>query len=113
MKAATDVSKLGTVAVHDPRLDIERRFNITKIELRDGALYLEAEAIIRVAGSIEDSDVVSIHDPRGQLVTRYWLTIGHRGHQFADGDRFILMLPINLGGPGGMAFADSTINIDL
>lgn len=105
--------KLGTVTVHDPRLDIDRRFDITKLEFRDGSLYLEAGAVIRVAGSVEDSDVVSVHDPAGRLVTRYWLAIPGRGYEFAEGNRFILMLPISLGGPGGMAFADSGINVDL
>lgn len=95
--------KLGTVVIHDPRLDIDRHHDITKLELRDGVLYLEAETIIRVAGSIEDSDVVSIHDPGGRLVTRYWLTLGHRGYELTEHDRFTLMLPISLGGPGGMA----------
>ncbi|MEU6990333.1 hypothetical protein ABZ953_06680 [Streptomyces sp. NPDC046465] len=105
--------KLGTVIVHDPRLDIDRRFDIAKMEFRDGSLYLEAGAVIRVAGSVEDSDVVSVHDPAGRLVTRYWLTIPGRGYHFERGDRFVLMLPISLGGPGGMAFADSTLDIDL
>ena len=103
----------GTITVHDPRLDIDRQFDITKIELRDGALQLEAQAIIRIGGSIEDSDVVTIHDPAGRIVTRYWLTLGHRGHRFEEGDRFVLMLPISLGGPGGIAYADSSLNIDL
>jgi hypothetical protein len=111
--ASKTATALGIVEVHDARLGIDRRFNITKIGLRDGVLQLEAEAVINVAGSIRDGDVVSVHDPAGALVTRYWLTIGHRGYEFAKGDRFILLLPISLGGPGGIAFADSTINIDL
>lgn len=102
----------GTVVIHDPRLGIDRHLDITTLDLRDGALYVEAETIIRVGGSIEDDDVVSIYDPDGRLVTRYWLTV--TGHcTFSERERFTVTLPISLGGPRGMALADSTININL
>ena len=102
---------LGTVTVYDARQDIDHRLDVTQIEFKNGALQVEARATMPTAGSVEDGDVVSIFDPERRLVTRYWLTIPGRGHQFAKGDAFVLMLPISLGGPGGMAYADMTFDL--
>lgn len=103
------MKKLGTVVVHDARTDVDHHLDITKVELRDGALQVEARAVMRTDGSVEDGDVVSIFGPDRRLVTRYWLTIPGTGYQFVAKDQFTLLLPINLGGPGGMAFADATL----
>ncbi|WP_406170416.1 hypothetical protein OIE52_39525 [Streptomyces canus] len=103
--------KLGTVTVHDARQDIDHRLDVTQIEFKNGALHVEARATMPTDGSVEDGDVVSIFDPERRLVTRYWLTIPGRGYQFAKGDVFVLMLPISLGGPGGMAYADMTFDL--
>lgn len=105
------MANLGTVVVHDDRQDVEHRLAVQKIEFANGALHVEARAVMRHGGSVEDGDVVSIYDPDRRLVTRYWLTVPGRGHEFAKGDAFVLMLPISLGGPGGMAFADLTFDV--
>ena len=103
--------KLGTVVVYDARQDVDHRFDVTQIEFKNGALQVEARATMPTDGSVEDGDVVSIFDPERRLVTRYWLTIPGSGYQFAKGEIFTLMLPISLGGPGGMAFADMTFDV--
>jgi hypothetical protein len=105
------VSELGTVVVHDERQDIDHRLGVTRIEFKDGSLYVEARATMPSDGSVEDSDVVTIYGPDRRLVTRYWLSIPGSGYPFAKGDAFTLMLPISLGGPGGMAFADMTFDL--
>lgn len=105
------MANLGTVVVCDARLDVEHRFNVTGIEFKNGALHVEARATMPSDGSVEDGDVVSIFDPDRRLVTRYWLTIPGSGYVFRRGDAFTLMLPISLGGPGGMAFADLTFDL--
>jgi hypothetical protein len=105
------VVKLGTVVVHDARLDVEHRLDVTGIELKNGALHVEARASMPMDGSVEDGDVISIFDPDRRLVTRYWLTIPGRGYEFDRGSVFTLLLPISLGGPGGMAFADLTFDL--
>jgi len=105
------VAKLGTVVVYDERLDVEHRLDVIGVEFKNGALHVEARATMPRDGSVEDGDVVSIFDPDRRLVTRYWLTIPGRGYEFAQGDAFTLMLPISLGGPGGMAFADMTFDL--
>jgi hypothetical protein len=104
------VAKLGVVEVHDARQDVDHRLDVTRIEFKDGALYVEARATMPRDGSVEDSDVVTIYGPDRRLVTRFWLTIPGSGYQFMKGDAFVLMLPISLGGPGGMAFADMTLD---
>lgn len=106
------MAKLGTVVVHDERLDVDHRLDITGIAFKDGALQVEARATMPVDGSVEDSDVVAIFGPDRRLVTRFWLTIPGRGYEFVKGDVFVLQLPISLGGPGGMAFADMTFDLD-
>ncbi|MCX4816738.1 hypothetical protein OG601_47320 [Streptomyces sp. NBC_01239] len=100
---------LGTVVVHDARQDIEHRLDIKKIAMRDGALQVEAHAVMRHDGSVEDGDVISIYGPDRRIVTRYWLSLPGVGYSFVARDRFTLLLPISLGGPGGMAFADATL----
>ena len=105
------MAKLGTVVVHDERLDVDHRLDITGIEFKDGSLHVEARATMPTDGSVEDSDVVTIYGPDRRLVTRFWLTIPGRGYQFVKGDVFVLQLPISLGGPGGMAFADMTFDL--
>jgi len=106
------VAKLGVVEVHDARQDVDHRLDVTRIEFKDGALYVEAKAVMPRGGSVEDSDVVTIYGPDRRLVTRFWLTIPGRGYEFVKGETFVLMLPISLGGPGGMAFADMTFDTD-
>ena len=105
------VVKLGTVVVYDARQDVDHRLDVTQIEFKNGALHVEARAAMPMDGSVEDGDVVSIFDPERRLVTRYWLTIPGSGYQFAKGEVFVLMLPISLGGPGGMAFADMSFDL--
>ncbi|WP_319594118.1 hypothetical protein [Streptomyces sp. ID05-04B] len=97
--------------MRDARLDVEHRMNVMAVGFKNGSLYVEARATMPAAGSVEDGDVVSIFDPDRRLVTRFWLTIPGRGYEFAQGDTFTLMLPISLGGPGGMAFADMTFDL--
>lgn len=103
--------KLGTVVVYDARLDVEHRLDVTGIALKNGALHVEARASMPMDGSVEDGDVIAIFDPDRRLVTRYWVTIPGRGYEFSRGDIFKLELPISLGGPGGMAFADLTFDL--
>lgn len=105
------MANLGTVVVRDARQDVDHRLSVEKIEFSNGALHVEARAVMPMDGSVEDSDVVSIYDPDRRLVTRYWAMIPGSGYTFAKGDAFTLMLPISLGGPGGMAFADLTFDV--
>jgi hypothetical protein len=105
------VVRLGTVTVYDARLDVDHRLDVTQIEFKNGALHVEARATMPMDGSVEDGDVVAIYDPERRLVTRFWLTIPGSGYAFAKGDVFVLMLPISLGGPGGMAFADMSFDL--
>lgn len=105
------MGKLGTVAVYDARQEVHHRLDVAQVEFKNGALHVAARATMKTSGSVEDGDVVSLYDPDRRLVTRYWLTIPGRGYEFVKGDAFVLMLPISLGGPGGMAFADLTFDV--
>lgn len=105
------MSNAGTIIVQDPRRGVDHRFAVTKVEFENGALLVEARATVRSDGSVEDGDVVAIYDPARRLVTRYWLTLVGSGPQFMAGEDVTLLLPISLGGPGGMAFADMTFDL--
>lgn len=102
---------MGTIVVQDPRQNIDHRLPVTQISFKDGALLVEAREVMRTSGSIEDGDVVAIYDPDRRLVTRYWLTMHGAGPRFMAGEDLVLLLPVSMGGPGGMAFADMTFDI--
>ncbi|MFJ5638677.1 hypothetical protein [Streptomyces sp. NPDC093223] len=105
------MSNLGTVVIHDGREDVDHRLAVTRIEFKNGALSVEARAVMRYMGSVEDGDIVTIFDPARRLVTRYWLSMPFAGPQFVRGQDVILTLPISLGGPGGMAFTDMVFDL--
>lgn len=105
------MSSMGTVVIQDARQDIDHRFAVTKVEFKNGSLHVEARAAMRADGSVEDGDIVAIYDTDRRLVTRYWLSMHGSGPQFVAGEDVTMMLPISLGGPGGMAFADMTFDL--
>lgn len=107
------MTALGTVVIADPRLGIDRHLTIKTLDLRHGVLHIEASTVVPVGGTVQEDDIVSIYDPAGTLTTRFWATFPSPCPPFEAGDRFTLVLPIPLGGPRGIAFADSTINVDL
>ncbi len=102
----------GSVSVYDSRLDIDHKLEIQTLELRDGQLWIEATADALKGGTIEDSDVVTIHDPNGAIVTRYWITMT-RPMVIVPGYHLTLLLPISLGGPRGIALCDSSLDVAL
>ncbi|MFD7884066.1 hypothetical protein ACFV3N_16705 [Streptomyces bauhiniae] len=104
------MSSKGTVLVHKPTGE-EHRFAVLEVDFAHGALRVQARATMRADGSIEDGDVVAIYDPDRRLVTRYWLTLTGPGIDFLAGEEVALVLPISMGGPGGMAYADMTYDL--
>ncbi|MFE9921589.1 hypothetical protein ACFYQA_08400 [Streptomyces sp. NPDC005774] len=105
------MTTLGTIVIQDARRGVDHRLAVTQITFANGALCVEARATMRTSGSIEDGDVVAIYDPDRRLVTRYWLTMQGSGTQFVEGEDLMLVLPISMGGPGGMAFADLSFDL--
>jgi hypothetical protein len=112
-RKALTAQPLGTVVIRDPRLGIDRRLDITTLELRHGRLYVEATGEITAAGTIQEDDVFTIHDPDGRTVMRTWLDTSGVTYDVEDGERFTLMLPISLGGARPLVTGDSTLDIDL
>ncbi|MER7801221.1 hypothetical protein ABTX71_12910 [Streptomyces parvulus] len=105
------MSNQGTVVVQDSHTGAEHRLPITGVSFKNGALLVEARAKMRTSGSINDGDIVTIYDPDRRMVTRYWLTMQSAGPQFVEREDLLLLLPIGMGGPGGMAFADLTFDL--
>ena len=102
----------GSVSVYDSRRDLDHKMAIEILELRDGQLWIESSMVARTHGTIEDSDVVTIRDPRGAIVSRFWITM-LRTMVIKEGDQVTLLLPISLGGPRGIALCDSSLDVAL
>jgi hypothetical protein len=103
---------MGTVSIHDDRLDLDRKLSITKIEFRNGQLWIEAETTAKISGTIQDDDVVTVYDLEGMIVTRYWLGMSCTA-DIHEGEKLTVFLPVFLGGPRGMALCDSSLDVKL
>jgi hypothetical protein len=101
-----EVPSLGWLQIYDARLETHHRLPITLLALKEGHLHLEASAVIEVAGTIRDDDVVTILDPEGKVVSRYWIGLSGAPLNLVPGESFTLLQRLGLGGPRGVIMGD-------
>lgn len=94
---------LGTLGIYDSRRDVDIKLPITKLELRSGRLEVEASCVVDVRATAMDNDVATIYDPAGNIVCRYWISLGDVTYNLIPGYHFTLMQRIALGGARAMS----------